>query len=49
VENDYNLNIPEWVNAIYSRIFVYDDAQVNVLEEALPPQMNNTSKRIKTD
>jgi hypothetical protein len=28
---------------------VYDDAQVNVLEEALPPQMNNTSKRIKTD
>jgi hypothetical protein len=28
---------------------VYDDAQVNVLEEALPPQMNNTSKRIKTN
>ncbi len=28
---------------------MYDDAQVNVLEEALPPQMNNTSKRIKTN
>lgn len=33
----------------YPRTSVYDDAQVNVLEEALPLKMNNKSKRIKRD
>lgn len=33
----------------YPRTFVYDDAKVNILEEALPLQMNNKSKGIEID
>jgi hypothetical protein len=40
VENNYNPNIPKWANMNYLWMYVYDDAQVNVLEEALPFQMD---------
>jgi hypothetical protein len=44
VENNYNPNIPKGVDANCPRTFVYDDAQVNVLEEALPFQMDHKSR-----
>jgi hypothetical protein len=47
VENNYNSNIPKWANVNYLRTSMYDDAHVNVLEEALPFQKNHISKRIK--
>ncbi len=37
MEDKYDPNIPKWVDANYPRTFVYDDAHVNVLEDALPP------------
>jgi hypothetical protein len=49
VDDNYDPNIPEWVDVNYRRTFVYDDAHVNVLEEALPLNMNNRSKQIKKD
>ncbi len=36
MEDNYNPNIPEWANVNYLKMFVYDDAQVNILEMALP-------------
>jgi hypothetical protein len=47
VEDNYDPNILEWANVNCLRIFMYDDAQVNVLEEALPFQMNMCKKRNK--
>ncbi len=44
---NYDRTIPKWVNKNYPRTSVYDDAQVNILEEALPFQMNNKSKGIE--
>jgi hypothetical protein len=44
VENNSNPNIPKGVDANCPRTFVYDDAQVNVLEEALPFQMDHKSR-----
>jgi hypothetical protein len=49
VGDNYNPSIPKWVDMNYPKTLVYDDAQVNVLEEALPLQMNNRSKGIKRD
>jgi hypothetical protein len=37
MEDNYDPNIPKWVDTNYPRTFVYDDAHVNVLEDALPP------------
>ncbi len=36
VNDNYDPNISEWVDENYPRTSVYNDAQVNVLEEALP-------------
>jgi hypothetical protein len=40
VEDKYDPNILDWVDVNCLRTSMYDDAQVNVLEEALPLQMN---------
>jgi hypothetical protein len=39
-------NIPEHVSVNYAKTFMYDDAHVNVLEEALTFQMDHISKGI---
>jgi hypothetical protein len=44
MENNYDPNILEWANANYPKTFMYDDAHVNVLEEALPFQANHINK-----
>jgi maltose-binding protein MalE len=49
VENNYDPNIPKWANVNYPITSMYDDAHVNVLEEALPFQTNHISKRIKRE
>jgi hypothetical protein len=49
VDDNYNFNIPKWVNTNYPKTLVYDDAQVNVLKKTLPLEMNNRSKGIKRD
>ncbi len=36
IKNNYDHNIPEWVDVKYPRTSMYDDAHVNVLEDALP-------------
>jgi hypothetical protein len=46
VENNYDLNIPEWAGASYPITSMYDDAHVNVLEEALPFQTDHIGKGI---
>ncbi len=46
IKDNYDPSILEWVDANYPKTFVYDDAHVNVLEEALPIQMSHKSKRI---
>ncbi len=46
MEKNYDTNILEQVDANYPRTSMYDDAQVNVLEEALPFQMDHISKGI---
>jgi hypothetical protein len=47
VENNYDPSIPKWVDANYPITFMYDNAQANVLKEALPIQMNHKSRRIR--
>ncbi len=49
MEDNYNPSIPKWLDANYPRTFMYDDAHVNVMEEALPIQMNHKSKGIKRE
>jgi hypothetical protein len=49
VDDNCNPSILEWVDLNYLRTSMYDDAQVNVLKEALPLHKNNRSKRIKKD
>ncbi len=46
MEDNYDPNIFKWADVNCLKTFMYDDAQVNVLEEALPFQMN-LCKRIK--
>ncbi len=46
MEDNYDPNILKWADVNCLKTFMYDDAQVNVLEEALPFQMN-LCKRIK--
>jgi len=46
VEDNYDPNILEWVGVNYPRTSMYDDAHVNVLEDALPFQMDHISKGI---
>ncbi len=48
MEDKYDPNILDWVDVNCLRTSMYDDAQVNVLEEALPLQMN-LCKRIKIE
>ncbi len=45
VDDNYDPSIPEWLDENYPRNFGYDDAHVNVLEEALPILTNNRNKR----
>jgi hypothetical protein len=40
VDDNYDPSTPKWVDMNYPRTFVYDDAHVNVLEEALPFKVN---------
>lgn len=47
MENNYDPNIPKWENVNYSITSMYDDAHVDVLEEALPFQENHISKGIQ--
>jgi len=49
VEDNYNPNIPKWGYANYPRTFTYDDAQMNVIEEGLPFQMDHKSKGIRKE
>jgi len=49
MEDNYNPNILEWANVNYLRTFVYDDAQVNVLEMALPFQIDHISRGIERE
>jgi hypothetical protein len=44
MENNYDPKILVWANGDYPRTFMYDDAHVNVLEEALPFQANHNNK-----
>jgi hypothetical protein len=44
VDDNYDPNILKWVDTNCPRTFVYDDAQVTVLEEALPFQTNKRSR-----
>jgi len=46
MEDNYDLNFPKWANANYPKTSLYD-AQVNVMEEALPFQSNHKNKGIK--
>jgi hypothetical protein len=41
VEDNYDINIPKWVDANYPITFMYDNASVDVLKEALLIQMNH--------
>ncbi len=34
IEDNYDPNISNWANVKYSRMFMYDDAHVNIIEEA---------------
>jgi hypothetical protein len=43
----FDLNIPEWTYANYPRMFLYNDAQVNIIEEALPFPLDHKSKGIQ--
>ncbi len=43
VESNYGLSILKWVDANYLITYVYDDAHMNVPEEALPIQMDHKS------
>jgi hypothetical protein len=45
MEDNYDPNIPKWVDVNYPRTFVYH-AQVNVLDEALPFQTYHISRGI---
>jgi hypothetical protein len=47
VENNYDPNIPKWVDVNYPKTFMYDDTWVTILEETLPIQTNHKNKRIK--
>jgi predicted Zn-ribbon and HTH transcriptional regulator len=47
MEDNYDPSILEWVNANYLRTFIYNDAHVNVLKEALPSQKDHRSKGIE--
>ncbi len=49
MDYNYDHTIPKWVDTNYPRTFAYDDAQVNILEEELPLQMNNKNKGIEID
>ncbi len=49
MDDNYNPSIPKWVYTNYPKTLVYDDAQVIVLEKALPLYMNYRSKGIKRD
>ncbi len=49
VENNYDPNIPKWANVNYPRTSMYDNAHLDVLEEALPFQTNHKSKGIKRE
>jgi hypothetical protein len=44
MDDNYDFSIPKWVDENYPINFVYDDAQVIVLEEALLISMNNKSR-----
>ncbi len=46
MEDNYDPNIPEWVDANYPITFMYHNAQVDVLEEAIPIQTNHKSRGI---
>lgn len=49
VDDNYDPSTPKWVDMNYPRTFVYDDAHVNVLEEALPFKVNKKrQKKSKT-
>jgi len=47
VENDYDPNVPKWGYENYPIMFMYDDAQVNILKEGLPFQMDYKAKAFK--
>ncbi len=49
VKNNYNPNSSEWVDANYPRMSMYNDAKVNVLEEALPFQLDHMRKGIERE
>jgi hypothetical protein len=49
VEDNYNFSIPKWVDANYLITFIYDDAHVNVLDEALLIQIDHKSKGIERE
>jgi hypothetical protein len=46
MEDNYDPNIPKWANANYPITSLYD-AQMNVLEEALPFQSDHMNKKIR--
>ncbi len=47
MDDNYNPSILEWLYENLSRNYMYDDAHVNVLEEALSILMNNLSKGLE--
>jgi hypothetical protein len=49
VDDHYDPSISEWVDENYLRTYVYNDAHVNVLEEALPILTNHRSKGLERD
>lgn len=47
MDDNYNPSILKWVDKNYSTNFVYNDAHVNVLEEALSVLTNNRNKGLE--
>ncbi len=49
MEDNYYPNIPKWGYANYPTTSMYNDAQMNVLKEGLPFQMDHKSKGIRRE
>jgi hypothetical protein len=43
IEDNYDPNISNWANVKYPRMSMYNDAHVNVIEEATKQVVNKTS------
>jgi hypothetical protein len=47
VEDNYDPSIPEWVDENYLKTSIHNDANVNVLKEALPSKRSQKQRNRK--